>query len=258
MLDAIQTFFMMDDVTFTFAGYALSLYILIALASAVTSRLRARTESSRSESKNEVAVEKPRRRRRGVELGVNAGARFVHFVANLPVSPNQITLIGMALVVFNCALFVAYENTFWLGTGLIAALLFDTLDGLVARTQGTSSRYGGYLDAIVDRYQEVVIYLTLGWVLDQWLPVFLIMTGSMLTSYAKARTALEIDIDNKQWPDLLEKPMRLFILCVGLIGNPTLPWMLPFALWLLAALTHFTALQRTMRARFMLLDAEAN
>ena len=73
----------------------------------------------------------------------------------------------------------------------------------------------------------------------------------------KSRVALEIETDNKGWPDLLEKPMRLFILCTGLIGAPVMAWFLPVSLWILAVLTHVTALQRFARACFIIHESEA-
>jgi phosphatidylglycerophosphate synthase len=182
----------------------------------------------------------------------SAAYGFAHFIASLNITPNQITVIGLLLVALNCGLYLCYRDPFMFGTGLIAAYLFDTLDGVVARAQGTSSKFGGYLDAVIDRYQEVITYLTVGWVTQLWLPVFLLTTGSMLTSYNKARTAIETPIDNKGWPDLLAKPTRTFFLATALIGGNSVPWFLPGGLWVLAAMTHLTALHRFGRAYLML------
>lgn len=248
VFDALQNFFMMDDPTFGFAGFFIVFFVVLYALSLVVGKRKPIAPGKRDEPKNRSAF---------IALSIETGKSFVGFIASLSITPNQITAIGLVLVFFNCGLFVVYENTFWLGSGLIAALLFDTLDGAVARAQGTSSKFGGYLDAVIDRYQEVVIYLVIGFVLDQWLPAFLIITGSMLISYNKARVALEVETSNKGWPDLLEKPVRLFILCVGLIGDGTLPWMLSFSLWMLVIMTHFTAIQRFVRAYFILVEDEA-
>ncbi|PSC06506.1 hypothetical protein SLNSH_04305 [Alsobacter soli] len=243
MLVWIQRFFQMDDATFRFAGWYLGVGLPLLALGLAMSKPRHGGAALRAATDQPSGV---------VRLGLAIGRGVVRGVARLPVTPNQITVIGLILTALLCALLVVSKNSFWFGSGLIAALLFDTLDGLVARAQGASTRFGGYLDAVVDRYQEAAIYLTVGWVLDQWPVAFLIITGSMLTSYNKARVALEAPTANKDWPDLLEKPIRLFILCVGLIGAPIMAWFLPFALWMLAALTHFTALQRFTRAAFLL------
>lgn len=253
MLESIQQFLQMDDPTFTFAGWYYSVGILLAGASLAFHLLRGNRKPAKPQQFSGPRAERPPL----ASAAVSFGRRFVSLVAESGITPNQITVIGLVLVLFNCGLFLWSHNSFWFGSGLIAALLFDTLDGLVARHQGTSSLFGGYLDAIIDRYEEVAIYLTVAVVLDAWLVSFLIFSGSMLTSYAKARTAIEIPVANKGWGDFLEKPTRLFILCTGLIGAPVLPWFLPVALWMLAAMTHFTALQRFARARFMLRDTDA-
>lgn len=247
MLQPVQEFFRMDDATFSFVGWFIAIGVLLAAASAVHGMRRSSAPATAAASGGRPAA---------VSRAIAFGQAFVDVVARSGVTPNQITVIGLLLVVFNCGIFVWTANPFWFGSGLIASLLFDTLDGLVARAQGTSSHLGGYLDAIVDRYEEVLIYLVIGYVLEQWFVAFLIITGSMLISYNKARTALEIETSNKGWPDLLIKPVRLFILCVGLIGAPVLSWFLPVALWMLAAMTHFTALQRFTRAAFILSDAD--
>lgn len=177
---------------------------------------------------------------------------FARWVASLPITPNQITVIGLVLVALNCGAYLYHRDPFMFGTGLISAYLFDTLDGVVARAQGTSSRFGGYLDAVIDRYQEVITYLSIGVVTGLWLPVLLLTTGSFLTSYNKARVAVEAPIDNKGWPDLLAKPTRTFFLCTALIGGNSIPWFLPGGLWLLAIMTQLTALHRIGRAYFQL------
>jgi phosphatidylglycerophosphate synthase len=190
------------------------------------------------------------------------GRWFLNWLASSDVTPNQITCIGLILVLINCGLYLVYRDTFWLGVGLALSFTFDSLDGVIARRQGTQSKFGGYLDAVVDRYQELAAYLVIAWVNDLWPVVFFVVTGSLLTSYNKARTAIEILVDNKGWPDLLERPQRVWILCTALILDSVIPVpaalggrLLIVALVALAALTHFTAAQRFFRARRKLLAA---
>lgn len=180
-------------------------------------------------------------------------------------TPNQITWLGLLLVLANCAAFLVHRSTFWFGVGLAASFTFDGLDGAVARLRGLSSRYGGYLDAVVDRYQEIAVYLTLGAATGWWLACFFAITGSLMTSYNKARTAIEIPIDNNGWPDLLERLERVAILCAALILDPVvhLPrsWhasVLWLAIVAIGILSHVTAIQRFIRARGLLLRQTRN
>jgi len=188
---------------------------------------------------------------------------FWNFLARglvkLGLTPNQVTWGGLILIVFQCAIFPLHQNNFIFGLGLLLTFAMDALDGAVARITNTSSKYGGYLDAVVDRYQEMAVFLTLAWVYDWWAVSFLAITGSLLISYNKARTALEIPIDNAKWPDLLERMERVLILCFALMLDSfiSLPEFLGESLLyatilILGVLTHFTAVQRFYRARDMI------
>jgi CDP-diacylglycerol--glycerol-3-phosphate 3-phosphatidyltransferase/archaetidylinositol phosphate synthase len=181
-------------------------------------------------------------------------------LARAGLTPNQITWLGLLLVLANCAVFYVYRSTFWFGVGLAVAFTFDGLDGAVARMRGMSSRYGGYLDAVVDRYQEIAVYLAIALVTQWWLLAFLAITGSLMTSYNKARTAVEIPIDNNAWPDLLERLERVSILCAALIFDSLIhlppQWgasILSLAMLAIGVLSHITAIQRFFRARGQLL-----
>ncbi len=180
-------------------------------------------------------------------------------LATAGLTPNQVTLIGMALVLMNVAAFLLHRSLVVFGLGLVVAFAFDALDGAVARLRGLSTRRGGYLDAIVDRYQELAIMLALGWASGAWVAAILGLAGAYLTSYAKARTAIEIAIDNDRWPDLFERQERIIFLCALLILAGSVfaaigleERVLVGGLWLYAGLTHVTALQRARRAWGML------
>ena len=178
-----------------------------------------------------------------------------HLVAT-GISPNQVTMLGLALVLANCALYLWHENHAVFALLLAVAFAFDALDGAVARLTGRSSRFGGYLDAVIDRYQEIAVFLAIASVTGYWLPAMGALTGSLLISYAKARAAIEVPIDNIKWPDLMERLERIVFLCLALLLDPLLqiwldiaPSPLYYLLILLALLTHATAVQRFYRAR---------
>ena len=174
-------------------------------------------------------------------------------------TPNQVTLIGLALVAGNCLLYIFHRDTLLFGVGLSISFIFDALDGAVARVRNLTTNFGGYLDAVIDRYQEIAVYAAIGWVTGWWGVVFLALTGSLMVSYNKARTAIEIPIENNSWPDLLERFERLSILCGALILDKfvALPAFLGERVLLLGllgigALAHVTAVQRFFRAKHLL------
>lgn len=160
MFEAFQHLLMADETTTRFAivyigGLLLLYFVNVVYALAVGKRApRTASPSGRGPSRMQ-------------SRGKSAAFRFANAVASLNISPNQITLIGLFLVGFNCLLFVYHRSPFLFGTSLIAAYLFDTLDGVVARAQGSSSKFGGYLDAVVDRYQEIMTYFVIGFVTER-------------------------------------------------------------------------------------------
>lgn len=191
--------------------------------------------------------------------------RFWDFLARglaaLGLTPNQITWGGLALVALNCLLYLWHRDNLIFGLTLGVIFALDALDGAVARITNQSTLFGGYLDAVVDRYQEVLVYATLAWVYDWWAVAFVVITGSLLISYNKARTAVEIPIDNDRWPDLLERMERVIILCILLALEPFITLPAPFeagllywGLLLLGILTHLTAIQRFLRARRLITE----
>lgn len=171
-------------------------------------------------------------------------------------SPNAVTLAGFALVAAACAAYLAHRSELLFGVTLAIAFAFDGLDGAVARLTGRTTRFGGYLDAVIDRYQEVLVFAALAWARELWPVAFFALSGALLTSYNKARVAIEIPIDNMAWPDLLERLERIVILIAvliaeGLFAPPaSWPWsILASGLFVLGALSHATAVQRFLRAR---------
>lgn len=181
-------------------------------------------------------------------------------LARAGVSPNAVTLAGLWLVLGASAAYLWHENSLIYGLCLALALTTDGLDGAVARLTQRATRYGGYLDAVVDRYQEVAVFAAIAQVADCWPAAFVAITGSLLTSYNKARVALEIEVDNNDWPDLLERLERMIIVILLLLADTLLPLAgLEFAvlsggLLVLGLLAHLTAFQRFLRARRRIME----
>lgn len=177
---------------------------------------------------------------------------------------NQVTLIGLLLVLASCGAFLLHEQPVLLGLCLGISFAADSLDGAVARLRGETSFFGGYLDAVIDRYQEGVVLLAFALTMTSWVPAFLAFWGAMMTSYAKARTAIEVPVDNNGWPDLFERQERIIYLCALLIFGPAVGGLLDVGthsvmtvgLWGLALLCHATAVQRILRARHILMAAD--
>lgn len=136
--------------------------------------------------------------------------------------------------------------------------VLDGFDGALARRTGTVTTWGGYLDSLVDRYADGIVFLAVGWYYDvawMWALVFLAFLGAVATSYAKARTYQDADPPPGAWPDLLERPERLLLLLFGVGIQGILfevrggPEYLAWLIGALAVLGHLTVLQRARRAK---------
>lgn len=173
-------------------------------------------------------------------------------------TPNQVTAAGLVLIALASGAYLLHQNALIFGLTLAVAFAFDALDGAVARRRAMQSKLGGYFDAMVDRYQELIVLAAIGWVTGYWALALLAFSGAMITSYAKARTAIEIPIDNTAWPDAFERLERIIALCLLLVIVGATGWtgLLPWGLGLYALLCHLTALQRAARAAALLRRAD--
>jgi CDP-diacylglycerol--glycerol-3-phosphate 3-phosphatidyltransferase len=167
-------------------------------------------------------------------------------IGRVPVTPNQVTVIGLALT-FVAAGLVAFGHLRWAGVVLIVAGSFDILDGALARSTHASYPYGAFLDSTLDRYSEGAIYVGLaayfvgmGGPLQRWLVLATLaaLAGSFLVSYVRARAqSLGFTCET----GIFARPERVVVTVVGLILGGVVLYAVVF---LLAILTNFTALQR--------------
>jgi CDP-diacylglycerol--glycerol-3-phosphate 3-phosphatidyltransferase len=173
---------------------------------------------------------------RGQILGIG------RFLANLGLSANMLTVIGLVLN-GGVAIIIATGSEVIGGVLLLVASAFDMLDGAVARATGTTTKFGGFLDSTLDRYSEVVVYLgVLIFMLDTndaktgAILVLISATGALLISYARARAEAA---GYSASVGLVARPERVILLGICLIiGKPL------WALWALAIATHLTAATR--------------
>jgi len=177
------------------------------------------------------------------------------FFLNLGFTPNGITLLGLALGLLTCVLFIWNHNAVLFGFLMIFFGLFDAVDGAAARLTNQITKFGSYLDAICDRIFESAAVLAAAQVIGHWNLSYLLTAGVMLVSYTKARAAMEVPISNTEWPDFMERTERDIIFAVGVIVWGFLPgqyfgfdiyfWMMCF----LNLAVYGTVIQRIFRAK---------
>ncbi len=117
---------------------------------------------------------------------------FVSIACWLHLSPNALTVTGLAIGLVAAAL-VGFGYLLAGGIVMLFSGLFDMFDGAVARSKGTTTRFGALLDSVVDRVLEaallsalVVVYTSRGQTAGALLSIAALI-GSFLTSYVRAR-----------------------------------------------------------------------
>ena len=163
--------------------------------------------------------------------------------ARLGLVANALTIIGCLLNV-GAAVVIATGRLRLGGICLLVASAFDGIDGTLARQMGGATKFGAFLDSVLDRVSESAILLGLAWwYMSQPGPreevlAYVAIVGSLLVSYTRAR-AEGLGIECKV--GLFTRVERCVILIVALILRLTSP-----ALWLLAIGTVMTAIHRVL------------
>jgi CDP-diacylglycerol--glycerol-3-phosphate 3-phosphatidyltransferase len=187
-------------------------------------------------------------------ISAKTGHRLDRFLVKLygiifckrKVTPNTLTLMGLCLALAAAGLLGGLQRAA-AGFLLLLSGLFDVMDGAVARSDGRATRFGGFLDSVLDRYSDLsvmtglTIYFsrtgdTLGAV-----SALVATVGAAIIPYARAR-AEAASIPCRV--GLLERPERLIILLLGLFFDLLRP-----AAIILAVLTHVTVIQRIVAVR---------
>lgn len=165
------------------------------------------------------------------------------FLKNRRVNPNIFTLWG-AVFGFAGGALIAFG---YLPGGAILIMIsgfLDLMDGAVARNMEGVTRFGGFLDSVLDRYTDLFImfgisihFLRHGQ-LFYVAAVFFASIGIAVIPYARAR-AEAAGLACKT--GMLERPERLIIILIGLFSG-----LVEYAVILLALLTHVTVVQRIL------------
>jgi len=193
--------------------------------------------------------------KRRVQEFISVEARLIH---NAGLKPNMVSALGAALGLLSGA---AYWAAGTLSNNLgaykiyvvLAALLLslsgfcDALDGALARLYGETTILGGFLDSLLDRYVDAAVLcgLIIGGICDP-LWGLLALTGSLLTSYVRARSeAASIPMESI---GVMERAERILVIIIASIVNVI--WVeipaLKISVIFLAAASNLTVIQRAL------------
>src|SRR5215207_7961112 len=170
-------------------------------------------------------------------------------------TPNAISVTGLIGNLIAAVLIL--EHYFVLaGIAFILGSLCDMFDGRYSRMSGKGTPFGAFLDSTLDRVEEgIVLAAVAAWFAQQGNDfavgaTVVAVVGSYMVSYTRAR-AEALGVECKV--GIASRAVRVVILSAGLVFGaeeliPGLDLLEP-AIYVMAALTVFTALQRVLHVR---------
>jgi CDP-diacylglycerol--glycerol-3-phosphate 3-phosphatidyltransferase len=176
------------------------------------------------------------------------------FLLRCHVGPDAVTIAGTVGVCAGALIFYPMGHLL-IGSLVVLVFVFsDTVDGVMARMTGQSSKWGAFLDSTLDRFGDAAIFGGIV-VYDMgpgdsglWAGIALLdLVLGALTSYARAR-AEGLGMTAKG--GIAERADRLVaILAAAGFSGMGVPYILPAVLALLAAASAITVVQRILIVR---------
>jgi CDP-diacylglycerol--glycerol-3-phosphate 3-phosphatidyltransferase len=162
------------------------------------------------------------------------------------VRPWQLTLLSLALNVVVGTLIIAGG---WLAAGalLVLAGLSDVFDGSVARQRGEEKRSGAFMDSVLDRLSDAILFSCLFWALaasgQQLEAALALVTLVVSLSVSHVRAEAEA-VGVSLTEGFFQRLERFLALIVGLV----IPGAMRLVLVVLTVLGGITLLQRAWSA----------
>jgi len=194
------------------------------------------------------------------KTGRNLLSPIVKLALKLNLSPNAITLIGLIITLL-ASYFYAKGYFRIAGLILLLAGLCDAVDGEVARKASKVSKFGAFFDSTIDRFEEFFVF---GGILFYYsmvrqdillsIVVYLILLGSIMTSYIRAR-AEGIGFSPTSGP--MDRPGRYIYIVIFsiIVGSGVL---FSVAMGLLLFLVYLTVVNRFKEFRVLISKEEKN
>ncbi len=179
---------------------------------------------------------------------------LARLLSRTPITPNQVSIasLGVALASFFC-----FVYHYPIAGGLLAqaASVIDGVDGDLARLKKMTSAFGGFMDAILDRYADAVIYLGLIiWTasdsdrVEVWVTGFWALVGTFAVTYTRARIEqVPRDLFDRGLTSVASRDIRLFVLMIGALAGEGFATLI-----VLASLTNVVGLLRLIYAHRVL------
>ncbi len=179
---------------------------------------------------------------------------MARLLARTPATPNQVSFAAIAVALSSMVCFIYGYN---IAGALLAqaSSIVDGIDGDLARLKNMASEFGGFMDSILDRYADAVLYTGLIiWAARTtdselvWLVGFWALAGTFVVTYTRARIqGLPRNVFDRGLASLASRDIRLLVLMIGALSGQGFATII-----VLAALTNAVVLIRLVKAKSLL------
>jgi phosphatidylglycerophosphate synthase len=162
------------------------------------------------------------------------------FARKINLNPNVFTIAGFLITAV--AAVTIPTDLFLAGILIIVGGVFDMLDGIIARVNNRTTKFGAFLDSVLDRYSDAFLFIGFAWYFyktGEITGIFLssgAMAGALLISYTRARAE---GLGKECHAGIMERPERVILMAFGALTG----WVLQ-VMWPMLVLTHITVIQR--------------
>ena len=152
---------------------------------------------------------------------------LARWLVRTPVTPNQVSLVSFVIALASLGLFLGGYNL-WAGLAAQVSSIVDGVDGDLARLKNMATRFGGYFDAVLDRYADVAILAGFAY----WSYAFearwssgvvgtvglLAIVGALMVSYTRARAEASLGFRfHGLAASLASRDARLLLIMIGAV-----------------------------------------
>jgi archaetidylinositol phosphate synthase len=168
-------------------------------------------------------------------------------LVSLGITPNALTIMGLVTSFISALCYVTWRtNRLFLplaGALILLSGLIDAIDGVLARSTGRVSVFGGFLDSVSDRYSDAVVLSGIvyaGLCHPAW--GLAAIVGSLMVSYTRARAeAAGVKMAAVGFAERAERMVFLALTSMAAYYNLQI---LFWGIVVLAVVAQFTVLQR--------------
>ncbi len=168
-------------------------------------------------------------------------------LVSLGITPNALTIMGLAASFISALCYISWRtNRLFLplaGALILLSGLIDAIDGVLARSTGRVSVFGGFLDSVSDRYSDAIVLSAIvyaGLCHPAW--GLAAIVGSLMVSYTRARAeAAGVKMAAVGFAERAERMVFLALTSMAAYYNLQI---LYWGVVVLAVVAQFTVLQR--------------